>query len=119
MNPQLVFIYKTESGFFEDLKGAAKKAVGGESVCALCNITHGVISEKDEWRAFLERQDPEPVFYHADDIPDRVQAHLQDHEISLPVVLRQDGAEFTVAADSQALSACRGTPSCLIDILQS
>jgi hypothetical protein len=119
MNPHLIFIYKTESGFFEDLKGAAKKAVGGKSVCALCNITHGVLSEKETWRAFVDKQDPEPVFYHADDIPDRVESFLDENNISLPVILRQDGAEFSVAADAQELTSCEGDPKCLIDILES
>ena len=119
MNPQLIFIYKTKSGFFEDLKGAAKKAVGGESVCALCNITHGVLAEKEEWRAFVDKQDPEPVFYHTGDIPDRVRSFLGENNISLPVVLRQDGAEFGIAADAQELASCQGDPRCLIDILKS
>jgi len=97
----------------------AKKATGGKSVCALCNITHGVVSEKDQWRSFIDEQDPEPIFYHADEIPDRIQTFLGENNISLPVVLRQDGAEFTVAASAQKLSSCKGAPECLIDILQS
>lgn len=42
---QLIFVYGVGSSAFENLKGAVQKAIGGGSLCALCNITYGVVNE--------------------------------------------------------------------------
>ena len=66
---QLIFIYRAKSGVIGDVSGALRKAITGSSLCSLCNITHGVTTEKDVWKKFVSTLDHTPFYYHLDDIP--------------------------------------------------
>jgi len=116
---QLVFIYKTGSGWIENAVGAAKKALGGESACALCNITHGPVREKSDWRVFLETLEPQPAFYHEDEIPDDVRKFLERTDTELPIVLEKNSkGSYRVAIGNRTLESCNGSPECLINAIK-
>jgi len=115
---RLIFIYKADSGILANLPGAVAKAFGGKSVCSLCNITHGSVTQKRSWTDFLKTLPEKPEVYHANEIPDQVKRFLDTHNIVLPVVLQQTDDELSLLVSPQELESCSGEPSCLIEKLE-
>lgn len=131
---KIIFVYNSDSGRLAGLLDSVKKAVGSPAACSLCTITHGLVKEKQEWQRAERELGVETAYYHRDDMPDAVRRHLQDtrqdtrqdnrqdnrdNEVSLPVVLFEDGEErLSVAVEAEALAACDGKPGCLEDHLQ-
>ena len=77
----------------------------GRAHCALCDITHGLVRSKQEWRA---RRDRLPVpfdTYHRDDQPDAVR-HVCDGP---PFVCAETDDGFELLIDSAELEECHGS----------
>lgn len=115
---QLVFVYSVGSTTFDNVKGAAQKLLGGGSLCALCNITYGVVNEKEDWSAFVATLDTPPVYYHTDDMPDDLQRWIAAEKVELPVVLEKTADAYRVIVPESKLEACNGEPECLIKELK-
>lgn len=68
MHEKLVFIYNADSGLFNTLSDMAHKLFSPQTYsCDLCRITHGVFSEREEWRAFIESLPVKCEFMHRDE----------------------------------------------------
>jgi len=109
-----IFIYQANSGIRANIPGAIAKAFGGKSICSLCNITHGPIHERPEWEQFIASLTEKPEIYHADEVPAGIAAFLQRHGYGLPVVLEQDGDQFSLVVSSDEIATCNADPACLI-----
>jgi hypothetical protein len=87
----------------------------GRTHCALCDITHGVLREKSEWR---ECRDTLPVPFrtvHRDEVPDDVEPVMSD----LPAVFARTADAVVVLLDGTALDACDGDPDALADAVRT
>lgn len=115
---QLVFVYSVGSTTFDNVKGAVQKAIGGGSLCALCNITYGVVNEKEDWSAFVETLDTSPVYYHTDDMPADLKVWIEAEKVELPVVLEKTADAYRVIVPKSKLEACNSEPACLIKELK-
>ncbi len=115
---QLIFIYNADSGLLADAAGAFRKATTGSSLCSLCNITHGVISEKKSWAEFESRLSPDPIYFHRNDIPEDVAEFLREGNFNLPCILTREGDVFEHIIGSSDLDACKGSEECLIDLVK-
>jgi hypothetical protein len=81
----------------------------GRTHCALCDITHGSLREKPEWR---DRRDALPAPFrtvHRDEVPDDVESMVSD----LPAVFARTDEGVVVLLDRTALDACDGDPDAL------
>jgi hypothetical protein len=83
----------------------------GRAHCALCDITHGLVRERTEWRAARGDLPVEFVTYHRDDQPDDVRVAIGDR---LPAVVAETASGVIVLLDGDDLEACGGDPQSLI-----
>jgi hypothetical protein len=112
---KLIFVYSSGSSLFDDVSGAVRKAVGVGSLCSLCNITYGVIKQKEPWKEFVEQLKIDIEYYHSDEIPVDVQAFIKKNGILLPVVLMKSDDMYSVIVLADGIEACNGDPECLIN----
>ncbi len=83
----------------------------GRAHCALCDITHGLVRERTDWRAARDDLPVEFVTYHRDDQPDDVRAAIGDR---LPAVVAETASGVTLLLGGDELEACDGDPQSLI-----
>ncbi len=84
----------------------------GRAHCALCDITHGLVRERADWRTARYGLPVEFVTFHRDDEPDEVRAVTTGR---LPAVAAEvdDGAHLLLL-DNHALEGCAGDPVALV-----
>jgi len=87
----------------------------GTAHCALCDITHGSVRERSDWRAC--RSDLGVPFdtYHLDDQPEAVRALTAG---TAPVVVVETSVGHLVLLGPDELEACAADPSALVDRLR-
>lgn len=78
----------------------------GRAHCALCDITHGLVRERAEWKACRANLPVAFDTYHRDDQPDGVRAA---HDGNLPVVLAETDRGFLALLGPDELTACAGS----------
>ena len=87
----------------------------GRAYCALCSITHGLVRERDDWRACVA-QLPVPFdTYHRNDQPPPVRAALGAR---LPAVVADTDGGLVVLLGPDELAACDGSPDELVAALE-
>src|SRR5947207_11048745 len=110
---RLIGIYDANGTVIGEFAYAIRRSVAGVH-CALCDITHGRVRERPEWRE-AKNQLPVPfIAFHRNDQPAAVRLATGDQA---PAVV----AEFTdghleVLLDRDALDACNGSPQELVEI---
>lgn len=107
---RLVGVYDADG----TLRGELTYWVGarlGRAHCALCDITHGSVREKHEWKA-CRLALPVPFdTYHRDDQPAQVRIALDGRA---PAVLAETGGGYVPLLDGPALDRCDGSPEALV-----
>jgi len=83
----------------------------GRTHCALCDITHGRVRERDDWKMAKEKLAVPFETYHRDDQPAAVRAAGG----ALPVVVAITDERVVTILESPDLIACGGTPSRLLE----
>jgi len=100
----LLFIYNADSGLFNTLTDIAHKLISPATyACNLCAITHGLLSEKHEWRDYLE-QLPMPLeFLHRDEYEQK----YGESSWVYPAVLIRKGDTIEMLIPSSDINRCR------------
>jgi hypothetical protein len=78
----------------------------GRAHCALCDITHGSVRQKPEWRDCVATFPVPFDTFHRDDQPDDVRAATGDRT---PVVVAETAMGLVVLLSGVALDACAGS----------
>ena len=81
----------------------------GRRHCALCDITHGLVRTKPEWRRQLDHLPVGFTAVHLDERSPAVAAASRGKEPCV-VAVREDGSA-DVVIDRQQLEACEGDPA--------
>jgi hypothetical protein len=85
----------------------------GRAHCALCDITHGRVRERADWRACRDALPVPFRSYHRDDRPAEVRA------LGAPIVAAEtDDGTFVVLAGPDDLESCRGSGERLVELLE-
>ncbi len=101
----LLFVYNADSGPFNTLGDIGHKLFSPATYpCSLCAITHGVLRERTQWRAFVESLGVPCEFLHRDQFRDR----FPDVRTGLPAVFRLVDGRPRVCAEAAAIKACTG-----------
>lgn len=107
---RLVGVYDAD----HTLRGELAYWVGarlGRAHCALCDITHGTVREKAEWRSCRVGFGVPFDTFHRDDQPEAVRAAVDG---AAPVVVAEtDEGAIVPLLDAAALEACGGSVDAL------
>ena len=112
---RLVGVYDADGTVLGELTYFVKARIG-RAHCALCDITHGRVRERADWRAARDALGVPFETYHRDDQPDAVRRATGD---TAPVVVAElaDGTIEVVATPAE-LESCDGEPARLIRLLE-
>jgi hypothetical protein len=87
----------------------------GRRHCSLCEITHGAVRERTEWKT-CQAGLPVPFdTHHRDDQPDAVRAAAQG---VAPVVIAETGAGLVLLLSPADLAACAGSADRLVESIE-
>ena len=113
---RLVGVYDADGSVLGELKYFVGARLG-RADCSLCDVTHGLVRERPEWRAARDRLRAPFVTFHRDDQPPSVRAATAG---DLPVVLAEttSGALVRLAGPDE-LHTCAGSPAALSELVES
>jgi hypothetical protein len=64
---KLVFVYNADGGLLNSVMDSAHKLFAPSTYqCALCAVTHGMVSMRGEWKDYMRSLPFETRFYHRD-----------------------------------------------------
>jgi len=111
---RLVGVYDADS----TLRGELAYWIGarlGRRHCALCDITHGSVRPRPEWKT-SQAGLPVPFdTFHRNDQPDAIRAAAGGQA---PVVLAQTEASYVLLLSPRDLDACDGSIDRLVDTIE-
>jgi hypothetical protein len=113
---RLVGVYDAVGSWRGELAHFVRARIG-RAHCALCDVTHGLVRERAEWR-LCRRGLPVPfVTFHRDDQPAGVRAAGG----SCPPVVVAETSDQTVVPllDGDAIERCAGSPERLIEAIET
>jgi hypothetical protein len=111
---RLIGVYDADSTF----RGELSYWVGarlGRRHCSLCDITHGSVRQRPEWKACIENLPMPFDTYHRNDQPDAVRVAAAGRA---PVVVADTGTSLVVLLDPIELDACGGSIDLLVDAIE-
>jgi hypothetical protein len=112
---RLVGVYNADGTFL----GEAAYWIGarfGRTHCALCDIRHGLLRERDDWKACKIGLPVTFDCYHRNDQPSAVRAVSND---TSPVVVAETDLGLFLLLSPYELTACAGSPDALLLSIES
>ena len=101
---KLLFVYNADSGLFNTLSDIGHKIFSPQTYsCNLCAISHGYLSEKKEWRSFIESLPVTCDFMHRDEF---ISAY-PDSSSDYPAVFLTGEEGLIPCLDADAINQCR------------
>ena len=88
----------------------------GRTHCSLCEITHGLVKERSDWKSCKEGIAVPFDTYHRNDQPSSVRSATGD---TAPVVVAETTSGITVLLGSTALDSCGGSVEQLIQLIEA
>jgi hypothetical protein len=111
---RLVGVYDAEG----TLRGELAYFVGarlGRAHCALCDITHGLLRERADWRGCRDGLPVPFDTFHRDDQPDAVREAVAG---LAPVVVAETDRGVVLLVGPEALDACGGSGERLVAAIE-
>ena len=87
----------------------------GRSHCALCDITHGPVRQRAEWRTCRVGLPVPFDTFHRDDLPDTIRTALGG---AYPAVVAETTTAVVMLLGPQQLAACAGSTDRLISAIE-
>ncbi|MGA1557168.1 MAG: hypothetical protein ACO4AY_14105 [Ilumatobacteraceae bacterium] len=112
---RLVGVYNADGTIRGELAYVVGKLLG-RAHCGLCDITHGAVSERSDWKACRAALPLAFDTYHRDDQPDAARPLTEGR---LPAVLAETDAGFIVLLGPAELDACAKSPERLVDAVEA
>ncbi len=102
-SPDIVFVYKAESGLVNKLKDAVHKTFSPSTYpCILCDVTYSPVHMRAQWRKFVEKLPYNVEFSYTDLIE---KAHPEASFDYPCACLRQDG-QLSLWLTADQINAC-------------
>ena len=102
---ELIFVYNANSGFLNSIKDLLHKSVSPKTYdCNLCFLTYSGISQKEEWKTFINKFPLKAVFLHKDEFTKQYPKYAM---ITYPIVFKKEKRilkEFISAEEINKLS---------------
>lgn len=110
----LLFVYNADSGKLNALLDTAHKIVSPSTYsCRLCELTYGLMNEKQAWREFHQSLGERVVFLHRDEF----EAQYQQRP-GYPFLADVGETHFEVLLDSVAFAKLNDTTSLIAKVQQ-
>lgn len=87
----------------------------GRRHCALCDITHGIVREREDWRQVRDELGVPFATVHRDEASPDVLAVVRD---GLPAVVAVTAAGVAALLGPSELSVCAGSPLAMVEALR-
>lgn len=91
---KLIFVYNAKSDFINKVFDLAHKTIKPNTYpCDLCNLTHGLFTERNSWKIFKEelaQKGVELVFYYKNQLPPNYNLK------SFPLILVENNQTLTI-----------------------
>ena len=101
---QLVFVYNADSGMFNTLTDIAHKVFSPQTYeCNLCAISHSYLSERSEWKEFIQDLGVECEFLHRDEFLKKYSSEVKD----FPVIFELVGDELKLQLSADKINRCK------------
>lgn len=110
---RLVGVYDADGSLRGELSYWVGKRIG-RAHCALCDITHGLVRERGEWKQCRAELPVAFETFHRDDQPSEIRDVTAGR---LPAVVAVTDAGPRLLLDADQLEQCAGSPSALIDAI--
>ena len=88
----------------------------GRTHCSLCEITHGLVRERSDWKSCKEGIAVPFDTYHRNDQPSSVRSATGD---TAPVVVAETTSGITLLLGPTELDACGGSVEQLIELIEA
>jgi hypothetical protein len=112
---RLVGVYDADGTVVGELSYFLRARIG-RAHCDLCDITHGKVRERADWKACRDELPVPFETFHRDDQPEEVRAAASGR---VPVVAAElDDGTVTVLVDADGLAACAGSPTALAERIE-
>ena len=112
---RFVGVYNAES----TLRGELGYWIGarlGRAHCALCDITHGLVRERSDWKTSRARLPIPFNTYHLNDQPANIRAALGG---VAPAVVAETATGIVLLLGPDALDECAGCPDRLVKAIEA
>ena len=104
MARQLVFVYNADSGMFNTLTDIAHKVFSPQTYeCNLCAISHSYLSERSEWKEFIQNLGIECEFLHRDEFFKKYDLEGKD----FPAIFELLDGKLTLQLSSEEINNCK------------
>jgi hypothetical protein len=113
---RLIGVYDADGSVLGELSYIVKRRLGGAH-CALCDVTHGLVRERADWRACRDRLPVAFVTFHRDDQPADVK--VAAGALTPVVVAETTSGDLVRVSDPDDLERCAGSPERLIEQIDS
>jgi hypothetical protein len=111
---RLIGVYHASGTPWGELSYWLKCHVGGRH-CSLCDITHGSVREKAEWKQCRARLPVPFETVHLNERDDHLRAFTDDRT---PCVVAATPGGLVMVVDDDELRSCSGSPNSLIDAIE-
>lgn len=88
----------------------------GRRHCSLCDVTHGIFTEKNQWRSCRSSLPVPFDTYHRDDQPDVVRQATSNH---VPVVVAETPTGIVTLLSGPDIDDARGDPETLMTLIET
>lgn len=112
---KITFVYNANSGKVNAWLDIGHKLISPNTYsCNLCSITHGLFSEREEWKKYREESDLEMEFLHKDEFE---KAYTGSKTFTYPIILKsEDDGEYEVLITTDKINKIKRIED-LINIL--
>ena len=115
---KLIFVYNADSGTVNALVDSVHKVLSPSTYnCALCYLTHGVIGERERWKAYRNTTGHQFIFLHRDEFQKQYRSKWLP-KFTFPVVLEAGAEGLQLLIGSEELSDM-DQPEELMDLINA
>jgi hypothetical protein len=112
---EFIGIYNAESTILGELSYWIGARLGVRH-CSLCDITHGLFTQRTEWKACVSTLHIPFITHHINDAPADA---LHVASGNFPVILGRSTNRLTVVLDDAQIQECNGSADALIAALRA
>ena len=97
----IIFVYNANSGAMSTIMDIGHKILSPSTYsCNLCNLTHGVFTEREAWSNFKSEFGEQFSFLHKDEFEEK----YPDINASYPVIFSKIDTEMKIILNSKELN---------------